>query len=445
MTLDFMNGTGYSMGWSRRDGNEQDMNNNHDDDDDDDGVDNQNGGYTGQGRRDRAFDGDEYDGTDPLRPAANSEHRHHHRHKNKNNNDDYDDDIDGDEGDGVLDDIIEEHDDMPSSPAGHSANTLMTAGSAMSTKVRQFRVKCGQFVNHNYVQLIIVFLIAINAAMMGIATFDFVSQDPYVSSIFETTDQVFLIIFTVELILQLIYRGPSLFLDGWLVFDFVIILVSWSFSSVQIIRAFRIFRALRLVTRIKVMKNLVLAVFGVMPRMAAIGLLLVLVFYIFAVMFTQLFKDLHKNGVTDEDYFSRLDWTLFTLFQIMTLDAWADIARQVIEEIKWAWLPFLIFVTISGFIVVNLIIAVICDAISALHEDEKAKIHGTYEEGDDSDSEDDTPPLDVQEQLETLEEQVDELTRIQAQTLHTLEYLTRHLQSRHGESDEDEIIARGLK
>lgn len=115
----------------------------------------------------------------------------------------------------------------------------------------------------------------------------------------------------------------------------------------------------------------------------------------------------------------------------MTLDAWADIARQVISDIKWAWVPFLVFVTISGFIVVNLIIAVICDAISALHDDEKAKIHGTYEEEDDLESEsEETPQIDIHEQLEALEDQVDELTRIQEQTLHTLEYLTRHLQER---------------
>jgi hypothetical protein len=43
-----------------------------------------------------------------------------------------------------------------------------------------------------------------------------------------------------------------------LVFDLVIIVTSWTFSQVQIIRAFRIFRALRLITRVKVMKNLVL-------------------------------------------------------------------------------------------------------------------------------------------------------------------------------------------
>lgn len=289
------------------------------------------------------------------------------------------------------------------------------------------RILCGRIVNDSRVQGVIVALIAINAIMMGIATFDFVTEDPEVENIFETIDLMFLIIFTVELCMQIIYHGYKLFLDGWLVFDFVIIIFSWAFSSMQIIRAFRIFRALRLITRIKVMKNLVMALFSVMPRMAAIGLLLFLIFYIFAVMFTQLFKDMYHDGLTEEDYFSRMDGTFFTLFQIMTLDAWADVARDVMDTYKWAWLPFITFVIISGFIVVNLIIAVICDAISALHDEEKALLHGRAleEEGEGDDSSGN--PKDIKTQMEALEQQVEELSKIQEQTMNTLELLTRHL------------------
>ena len=174
-----------------------------------------------------------------------------------------------------------------------------------------------------------------------------------------------------------------------------------------------------------------------MPRMLAIGILLFLVSYIFAVMFTQLFKNLWEEGLTTADYFGRMDATFFTLFQIMTLDSWADIAREVMAVYSWAWLPFIAFVIITGFIVVNLIIAVICDAISALNDDEKAKLEGQYDnKGQDMDNTSQNgegegaclPEADVQEQLDSLETQVEELTRIQVQTLYTLEYLARQLQ-----------------
>jgi hypothetical protein len=127
--------------------------------------------------------------------------------------------------------------------------------------VARFRRKCGEAVNHPRVQLAIVALIAVNALMMGIGTFDFIKDYPDRERVFELTDRCFLMIFTIELFVQFIYRGSMLLTDGWLVFDLVIIVTSWAFAELQIIRAFRIFRALRLITRVQVMQNLVIGTF----------------------------------------------------------------------------------------------------------------------------------------------------------------------------------------
>ena len=238
------------------------------------------------------------------------------------------------------------------------------------SSIRQFRDKVGAMVNNDLVQKVIVFLIAVNSLLMGIGTFDFVTENPQLDYAFNFTDKVFLIIFTIELVMQIIYHGFALFLDGWLVFDFVIVTLSWVFNSMQGIRAFRIFRALRLVTRFKTMRNLVTALLSVVPRMLAIAALLMLIFYIFAVMFTDLFIGVTVEEFPDEEcalFFTSLDGTLFTLFQIMTLE-WAFIARSCMNVYSWAWLPFVCFVMITSFIVFNLIIAVICDAVAVLHE-----------------------------------------------------------------------------
>lgn len=193
------------------------------------------------------------------------------------------------------------------------------------------------------------------------------------------------------------------------------------------------------------MKNLILALFGVIPRMLAIGVLLFLVSYIFAVMFTQLFKDLYEDGHTEDDYFGRIDSTFFTLFQIMTLDNWAEIARQVMGVYSWAWLPFIIFVIITGFVVVNLMIAVICDSIAALHDDDRAKLRGTYEDDDSSPMSDSGPPpyatSNVQEQLDALEDQVDELSRMQEGTLLALETLAQQLQMQRAQKEVNTEVA----
>ncbi|KAL7524006.1 hypothetical protein ACHAXR_001333, partial [Thalassiosira sp. AJA248-18] len=231
--------------------------------------------------------------------------------------------------------------------------------------LNKLRLLCGSIVNHPKVTLLIIVFIVINAIMMGIATFDFVTENPKVDNAFEKTDLAFLIVFTIELIMQFIYRGYTLFMDGWLVFDFAIVVLSWSFAQLQIIRAFRIFRALRIITRIETMRNLVAALFDIMPRLGAITALLLLIFYIFAVLFTQLFGELELSG----DYFSRLDYSLLTLFVMMTME-WADVARECMDEIWWAWAPFVAFIMITGFIVFNLIIAVVCDAVAVIENKE---------------------------------------------------------------------------
>jgi septal ring factor EnvC (AmiA/AmiB activator) len=87
------------------------------------------------------------------------------------------------------------------------------------------------------------------------------------------------------------------------------------------------------------------------------------------------------------------------------------------------------FVIITAFIVINLIIAVICDAIAALHANEKAMIQGINSADQDDDA-DEEPHVHVKKQLQTLEQQVEELSRMQQQTMHSLQYLTRHLQAK---------------
>mmetsp|Transcript_28579 Transcript_28579/g.43933 ORF Transcript_28579/g.43933 Transcript_28579/m.43933 type:complete len:420 (-) Transcript_28579:66-1325(-) len=229
---------------------------------------------------------------------------------------------------------------------------------------KTFRHICGVLVESPQFQGFIITLIIINALIMGVATFEFVAEEKNIQEGFDVVDKIFLILFTVECFMQFVHRGVFLFTDRWLVFDFLIVVLSWSLESLQIIRAFRVFRALRLVTRITILRNLITALMNVLPRMSAIICLLSLVVYIFAVMFTVLFKEVSKAGLLGEGYFSSLDASLFTLLQVVTLD-WVAVARPCMDIYWWAWLPFVAFVNMTSFIVYNLFIAVVCDAVKA--------------------------------------------------------------------------------
>ena len=285
------------------------------------------------------------------------------------------------------------------------------------------RKKVGDFVNNDKVQIFIIVCIMVNALMMAIGTFEYIEDNPQRDKAFQTVDKAFLILFSIEASMQLFYFGFALFLDGWLVFDLAIVILSWSFESLQIVRAFRIFRAFRLVTRVKPLRDLVLAIGAVLPRMYAIAALLLLVFYIFAVLFTELFSDLN---IVDEDgnqlnFFGTLDASLFTCMEMMTLE-WGEIMRLVMLEsgYPWTWVPFVCFIAITGFIVFNLIVAVVCDAV-AVTEKTVRKMEG-FEEDDTE-----IKLLEAQERIDLLQSHINDMVKIQENTQKMMEIMAEEL------------------
>ena len=172
--------------------------------------------------------------------------------------------------------------------------------------------------------------------------------------------------------------------------------------------------------------------------MTAIVLFLILIMFIFSVLFTQLWGIPRKEDDKEVDpfcqeYFGNIGKTFLTLFQMMTMDGWAPIARELMNKGHTsAPLIIIIFVFVSGFIVVNLIVAVMCDGISSLNEEEKSKFHG-FEELRST-----RRVVDLREQLDTVEDQIGDLTRIQARSFHTLAYLTQQLQAQKDKRSESE-------
>ncbi|MDX1737268.1 MAG: ion transporter, partial [Alphaproteobacteria bacterium] len=81
------------------------------------------------------------------------------------------------------------------------------------------------------------------------------------------------------------------------------------------------------------------------------------------------------------DWFGSLGKTLFTLFQVMTLESWSmGIARPVIAEFPYAWLFFVFFILTTSFTMLNVFIGIIVDAMSSIKEEENEEKNHTLEE-----------------------------------------------------------------
>lgn len=239
-----------------------------------------------------------------------------------------------------------------------------------ATYTNRLRYECGRIINHQATDILVITLIVFNSILLGVETFGFAQNSSRIRHTFEALDSVCLILFTVEIGIHLIYRKLQLFREPWLVFDLLLVVVSWTSHSLDVGRAFRILRALLILGKMSSLKELVRALVTCVPRILAVGMLLLLILYVYGVIFTSLFKDLYADGYLDEDYFSRLDYTLFTLFQIMLMDDWATITKQVMVVYPWAWLIFILYILTTTFLVLNLAVGVISSAVADVNYEE---------------------------------------------------------------------------
>jgi voltage-gated sodium channel len=213
----------------------------------------------------------------------------------------------------------------------------------------------------------IIVVIALNAVTLGLETSPAVMATPAGAAIM-AFDAFALAIFTVEIGLKLIAKGPRFFRSGWNVFDFVIVAVALTPASgaFSVLRALRILRVLRLMSIVPQMRAVVGALLKALPGMGSIIAVLGLVFYVAAVIATKLFAE------TFPEWFGNVGASMFSLFQIMTLESWSmGIVRPVMEVHPWAWAFFVPFIIVTSFAVLNLFIGLIVNSLQLMQSEEE--------------------------------------------------------------------------
>ncbi len=73
------------------------------------------------------------------------------------------------------------------------------------------------------------------------------------------------------------------------------------------------------------------------------------------------------------DRFGTLGSSLYTLFQMMTLESWSEAnVRPILEHQPLAWMFFVPFILVATFVVLNLFIGVIVDSIQTLRAERES-------------------------------------------------------------------------
>ena len=212
-------------------------------------------------------------------------------------------------------------------------------------------------------------MIVVNAVILGLET------DPGLMALYggflTTADQLILSVFVLEILTNLYAFRLSFFRNPWHVFDFVVVGISLmpQSSAVVIFRALRVLRAARLFAVVPQFRQVAAALLKSIPGIISVAGLMLLLFYIFAVMATVLYSEDFPR------WFGHVGASMYSLFQIMTLESWSmGIVRPVMEVRPYAWAFFVPFIFVSAFTMLNLIIGIIVDTIRTLSDAESA--HG---------------------------------------------------------------------
>jgi len=228
--------------------------------------------------------------------------------------------------------------------------------------------KLQQFIEQKRFQYTILTLIILNAMLLGMETS--ASLMAQYGELILSLDKALLAIFVLELLLRIYAYRLAFFRDPWSLFDFSVVAIALLPATGQfsVLRALRVLRVLRVLTIVPSMRRVVSALLGSLPGLGSIAMVLLLIYYVFAVIATKLF------GAAFPEWFGSIGASFYTLFQVMTLESWSmGISRPVMEQFPYAWLFFVPFILIATFTMLNLFIAIIVNTMQTFTEQEHAQ------------------------------------------------------------------------
>jgi voltage-gated sodium channel len=229
------------------------------------------------------------------------------------------------------------------------------------------RARVARFVASAPFQRTIITLILLNAVTLGLETSNSIVAS--IGDVLAALDTALLWAFTAELALRIYAFRGRFFRDPWSLFDLAVVGIAWlpATGSLSVLRALRVMRVLRMVSVVPSLRHVVEAMLHALPGMGSIVLLMGLIFYVFAVMATKLY-----GGILPER-FGSLGLSLYTLFQMMTLESWSEAnVRPILAQQPLAWMFFVPFILIATFVVLNLFIGVIVDSIQTLRAERES-------------------------------------------------------------------------
>ena len=196
--------------------------------------------------------------------------------------------------------------------------------------------------------------------------------DPEVKQTLGELDTFALYLYLVELIMRIVSYGKrpwEFFRQGWNIFDFSIVVLSFGIFSGEtiILRLLRIFRLIRIFRFLPEVRVLTSSVVKSLPPLMSVGVLIFLALFIYGMAGVYLF------GEQLPESWGNITLALTTLFILLTLENFPNYLEEAVEISPWALPFYLSYIFIVVFTVLNVLIGIVLNAMDEAREENKER------------------------------------------------------------------------
>jgi voltage-gated sodium channel len=236
-------------------------------------------------------------------------------------------------------------------------------------ELKEYRIKwLARIVYSSQFELLIAFIILVNAVSLALLTMPDI--DPEVKQTLGELDTFALYVYLVELIMRIVSYGKrpwEFFRQGWNIFDFSIVVLSFGIFSGEtiILRLLRIFRLIRIFRFLPEVRVLTSSVVKSLPPLMSVGVLIFLALFIYGMAGVYLF------GEQLPDSWGNITLALTSLFILLTLENFPNYLE--VEISPWALPFYLSYIFIVVFTVLNVLIGIVLNAMDEAREENKER------------------------------------------------------------------------
>jgi voltage-gated sodium channel len=260
----------------------------------------------------------------------------------------------------------------------------------------------GQIAKSKVFEFATLGMISLNALAIGIGA-DYnarwvVPDNLYEGPIFFIViENMFATYFTLEVIIKFLATREKLscFCDSWFMFDCCLVTMmvgeTWvlpflgsggPLAQLSILRLLRLLRITRMAKIMRVVPEMMVIVKGMAASVRTVsmtGVLLIAVLYTFSIIFTDAFHE-HELAEDEEEtessaMFGTMGKSMFSLFIMGTVLDDVTAASNAIRETQNFWMltAFIVFILISSFMMLNMLIGILVEVVAATAEGERGK------------------------------------------------------------------------